>query len=164
MGCCHSMAWCILCQSAPWIQTWQPQITEAGHANLTTIPPGWPMGGIFKDSNLREQCVLRPSGWYMWLNLVKASIETFKILTGRCGVLLIFWPPKVNFTSKFPCLSHLPPTSLEGSASFFSLSLYGANLWTSSQPSLGLSWWWDHRTIAPPDSGVCLALPRLPIA
>lgn len=65
--------------------------------------------------------LLRPSGLYLWLNPVKAFIQTLKILAGRCRDLLVLQPLKTSLIHKFPCLLKLPPTNLEWSASFFGL-------------------------------------------
>ena len=39
----HSMAWQAVCRSTPGIWTSEPWAAEAEHANLTTVPPGWPL-------------------------------------------------------------------------------------------------------------------------
>ena len=36
-----------MCRSAPGIQTNEPQAAKAECANLTTVPPGWPLGSAF---------------------------------------------------------------------------------------------------------------------
>lgn len=45
--------------------------------------------GHFKDWALREWRCLDRLGWHMWLNSVKASTQTSKILEGRCWGLHI---------------------------------------------------------------------------
>ena len=42
VGCCHSVAWWAVCQSAPGIQTGELWAAKAEHRNLTTRPLGWP--------------------------------------------------------------------------------------------------------------------------
>ena len=87
---------------------------------LYTIPP-WE---LFSRTRPRENSVfLRSSGLRMWLNPVKISIETFKILAGRGGDLFILWRPKTSLICKFSCFLNLPPVHLECSASFLGLSL-----------------------------------------
>lgn len=76
---------------------------------------------------------LRPSRLYTWLNPVKASTSTLRILTVRWGNLLILQLPQTSHKPhlaaapdnpyKFPCSLNLRATSLEWSASFFCLSL-----------------------------------------
>ena len=68
-----------------------------------------------------DRNVLRPSGLYLWLNPVKAFIQTLKILAGRCRDLLVLQPLKTSLIHKSPCLLKLLPTNLEWSASFFGL-------------------------------------------
>ena len=66
-------------------------------------------------------------------------LDKLKILEGWCRNLLILWLPKINLVFEFPCLLDLPPTSLEWSASYFSLSqpsVYGDQF----QNSLGSCW------------------------
>lgn len=48
----------------------------------------------------------------------------FKILTCGCGDLLVLRLPETGLTCQSPCLLHLPPTNLEWSACFFSLSWF----------------------------------------
>ena len=76
------------------------------------------------DSNV----LLRPSGLDTWLNFVKSSMQTFKILAGACGDLLLLWLPKISLVHKFSCLLNPPLTNLEWSVSFLGLflpSVYG---------------------------------------
>ena len=47
MGCHHSIAWWVVCRSAPRIQTWEAWAPEAECANLTTMPPGQPQDLAF---------------------------------------------------------------------------------------------------------------------
>lgn len=77
-------------------------------------------GAVFKDAALRVMC--------------KASIQTFKILSGGCRDLLILWPSKTSLVMNFSCLLNLPPTNLELSASFFHHflpSVCGNQFWIS---------------------------------
>lgn len=67
--------------------------------------------------------MLRLSARHMGLNTVEASRETFKILAGKCGNLLILRSTKTSFLSKFSCVLSLPPTNVEWLASFLGLSL-----------------------------------------
>ena len=64
----------------------------------------------------------RPFELYTWLNPIKASTQTLKILGARCTELLIMPLPKTSILSSLGLLN-LPPTNLEWPASFFSLSL-----------------------------------------
>ena len=66
-----------------------------------------------------HRVLLIPLRWYSWLDPVKASIYTFKILMDGYRDL----PLQLPKTSKFPCLLKLPPANLEWSASFLHLSL-----------------------------------------
>lgn len=75
----------------------------------------------FRGCNLERAVRVRPYEWHTRLKTVKASIWTFKILTGRGGDLLILWLPTTSLRCKFPCLLNLSPTNLELSASLRSL-------------------------------------------
>lgn len=78
-------------------------------------------GSIFLGRCL-ERALLRPSGWYAWLNPVKTSIWTSQILAVGCGDLQVLWQHQTSLVSKFPYLLNLPPNSLEWAASFWDLS------------------------------------------
>ena len=95
---------------------------------LLTIPI---VGATSRMQPWESKVLLRPSGLNIWLNPVKASIYTFKILVGRCRDLFILWPPKTSFVNKFPCLLTLPLTNLEWSAFFFFWSLLALHVWGS---------------------------------
>ena len=43
VGCCHSIAWWVVCRSMPRIWTGEPQAAEAERENLTTQPRSWPL-------------------------------------------------------------------------------------------------------------------------
>ena len=48
--------------SAPRIRTSEPQATEAEHANLTAVPPGWPPNkGILFFCQSEEKTVIQNS-------------------------------------------------------------------------------------------------------
>lgn len=82
----------------------------------------------------------------IWLNPVKASIYTFKILVGRCNDLLILQLPKVSLTCKFLCLLNLPPVNLEWSASFL-LFMYISSCPLCTGTNLKINnWWASHET------------------
>ena len=42
VGRCHNMAWWAVPRSTPGLWTCEPSAAEVEHANLTTMPPGWP--------------------------------------------------------------------------------------------------------------------------
>ena len=82
----------------------------------------WPYP-VPEDIALRHDVTLRPSGWYMWLNPVKTSTQTFKILGDGCRDLLALLQPKMTlYISSFTHQTcHLP--IWYGPASFFGVSL-----------------------------------------
>ena len=59
-----------------------------------------------------SKVVLRPSGWYMCLSPLKASVSTSTVgwWVQRPTPLAA---PKTNLACKFSCLFNLPPTNLE---------------------------------------------------
>lgn len=66
---------------------------------------------------------LRPPRLNMWLNRIKASVRTFKILAGQCGDLLIVWLPKTSLKCmQIPLLIKPTTHPPEWSASLFGLS------------------------------------------
>ena len=67
-------------------------------------------------TQLWERKVLRSSGWFMWLNLVKASLETLWFWWAGIEIYSSCGCPR-QVVCKFPCLLKLPATSLERSAS-----------------------------------------------
>ena len=58
--CRHSMAWWMVCRSAPGIQTPEPQAAKAEHANPTIMPLGWPWENVLKE-NFKEFKAYIPS-------------------------------------------------------------------------------------------------------
>ena len=52
VGCCYSMAWWVVCRSAPGIWTHEPWVAKAKHTNSTTTPLSQP-----QDTHMF--CVLR---------------------------------------------------------------------------------------------------------
>ena len=51
VGCCHSMAWWVVCRSTPGIQTHEPWTAKVECANLTTMPLGQPLNHYFDQTN-----------------------------------------------------------------------------------------------------------------
>lgn len=92
-----------------------------GMSVLPTVPT---LQAIFKETALKEQCVLRPFREYVWLKPVKGSIQ---IEVGECGAGLVLQPPKIRLIHKFCflffCLLNLPPANLKLFASFFGFYL-----------------------------------------
>lgn len=81
------------CTSCPQRPQWEPFLrTQASDGDVVLRPPGLSM-----------------VSWHQ-LNHVKSPLETFKILVGRFGDLLILWLPKKSLICKSPCLlnCHLP--------------------------------------------------------
>lgn len=79
--------------------------------------------------------LLRPPGLNTWLNLVKASVCTFKIPAGGCRDLVLL---QTSLIRKFPSLLHLSLTHLEWSASLFHLSfssLFGGQFTNQQSPA-----------------------------
>lgn len=88
-----------------------------------------------KDATFREQWLVEIMWWYMRLNAVRASIETFKILAGGWGNSLIFVASRGKPQIWVPLLIN---TASYQSGSFFSLSspsAYGGQFWISTQGS-----------------------------
>lgn len=77
----------------------------------------------FKDTALKEECVVEPIWWVYVTEPSKGFYLTFKILVGGLRHLYFLQLPKTSLLCKFPCLLKLPPTNLEWSGSFFILSL-----------------------------------------
>ena len=138
-------------------RTWSPTDLWAGlrHLGAPQPPPcSWSVhpaicsydGNCSKDVQPWESNVLlRPSRLYMWLNPIKASMWTFKILEGRLQNSIHLLVPKTNLIWKFPCLLNLLPTNLEWLASFFHLSLpsvYGGQFQISPSNLLRI---WTNR-------------------
>ena len=63
-----------------------------------------------------SKVLLRSSGWFMWLNLVKTSTETWWFWWAGIEIYSFCGCPR-QVVCKFPCLLKLPATSLEPSAS-----------------------------------------------
>lgn len=62
-----------------------------------SILPAFPTPeGVPRTLPWDSKLSLRPPGLNMWLNRIKASVRTFKILAGQCGDLLIAWLPKTS--------------------------------------------------------------------
>lgn len=86
---------------------------------MCIVPTVLALGAVSRKQPWESDVLLRPFGWYTWLNFVKASIWNFRILLGRCRdllVLLLPSPHKATFMCKFPYWSNLLPTNLEWSA------------------------------------------------
>lgn len=77
-----------------------------GRYTLPTLPT---VGAISGTQCWERKVLLRPPGWYMWLNPVSLFID-FKILMGRLGGLLILKLPRIHL---IPCLWNWPPTTLD---------------------------------------------------
>lgn len=108
---------------------WLIQELGLGNWELLTFSPvlGMYIPATVPTAILRLQPwqnnVLRRSGWYTWLNPIKASIWTSKILVGMGGEMLILQLPKTSCICGFSCWLKLPPTILLWFTSFFSCSL-----------------------------------------
>lgn len=97
-----------------------------------TIPPP---GAVPRTQPWETNMVLRPSGWLMWLNLVKMD---FKILVGRCRDLLL------SQTQMYiPCLLNLPPTNRMVVSFFRPLAFCVRSLVSDVTPGTpsAVNWW-----------------------
>lgn len=84
-------------------QTWSLVDLQAGPGSMKDssptpgvlgLTPTVPMlGAVSRPQPWESNVLLRSFGWYMWLNPVKASVYTFKILVVECRDLLILQPP-----------------------------------------------------------------------
>ena len=97
----------------PPVDPWAgPGQSEAPHSlpvlGIYTLLTAPTVGAIPRTEPGESKVLLRPSGLKMWPNLVKGSIQTFKILVGRCRDLLILQSPKTSLLSKSPFLLKLP--------------------------------------------------------
>ena len=94
---------------ADWSKSWTQTIGGSsslpvlGMYTLPTVPT---VGAVPRTRTWENKVLLRPSGQHTWLNPVKASLWTFKILAGGCGA-------KTSFICKFPYWLNLSPTNLE---------------------------------------------------
>ena len=96
-----------------------PHKLHPGNRRLLTPSPGLGMyilptiptvGAVLNNTGFGSNVLLRPSGWYTWLNW-------------RLGDLFNLCLPKIILVCKFLCLLTRPPSNREWSASFFGLSL-----------------------------------------
>lgn len=75
--------------------------------------------------------LLRQSRIFMWLNPIKDSIWTLKILVSGHEDLLILWLPKTGIMCKFSCLLKLSPINMECfhiSSALLALCVWGSIL------------------------------------
>ena len=54
VGCCHSMAWCVVCRSTPGKQTIEPRVAKEEPTDLATMPLGQPQWRVLNIYTLRE--------------------------------------------------------------------------------------------------------------
>ena len=114
-----------------------------------------------KDTAWGVDGMVSQHGQFRWLNPVRSSIETSKILVSRCRNLLVLWLPKTTLTSKFPCLIKLPrasPTSghISGEDCDFKIYMHLNVHHSSIYNSQSKSPWTDE--IAREDVCVCVCV------
>lgn len=107
-----------------WL-TWETDLGSPGYlplpypaSVLLTVPT---LGAVSGTQPWGSKCVVETI-LCTWPNPVKASIETFKLLAGRCRDLLVLQLPKTSLICKCLGLWKWSPASLEWSAPFFHLS------------------------------------------
>ena len=110
-----------------WPSIWTPAVRDFSPPSLFLeykfYPPFSQLKLFSKVQTWETMALLRPSGLNMWLNSVKSSIQTFKILVGRFRDFLTLQLPKTSLLCTFPCLLNLPPINLGWSSSFSDLFL-----------------------------------------
>lgn len=87
---------------------WPPVDPQAGPGQLGasfSLPCPWnvhyaPSSHSSRTHSLEWDVWLRPSWTVYWLNPIKASIQTLKILKGQCGGLFTFWLPRTTLSAR----------------------------------------------------------------
>ena len=121
-------------EDVDWPVTWTQEIRGS-----SPLPPSWHVnsaycshsGSCSKDITLREWGGPEAIWMVQWWNPIKASVQTFKVLTDGHGDVFIKGPSKTTLVSKCSCGLNPPPTTpttwsdLPLSSIFPRLSVYG---------------------------------------
>lgn len=101
-------------EDVDWPVTWTQEIRGS-----SPLPPSWHVnsaycsrsGSCSKDITLREWGGPEAIWMVQWWNPIKASVQTFKVLTDGHGDVFIKGPSKTTLVSKCSCGLNPPPTT-----------------------------------------------------